>query len=89
MSISLSNFKLIDIIEIYKNSNNRSKCLFCEKNIDRISTFDKCSHYCCLDCLDSLYDFYKNDKNDKNDKNILFLCPLCKEEVCDIDYKDL
>lgn len=82
--MDLSNFKILDIKErdIYNFSN---KCCFCEKNVFRVSIFDKCKHYCCLECLDSLYDFYKV----KDNEDIMFLCPYCREKVKDVIYKDL
>lgn len=89
--MDISKFKLIDIVDRsnLNESECKSKCCFCDKSINRISIFDKCLHYSCLDCLDSLYDLYNTNKKYDNDMNIIFFCPLCNEKVYDVTYKDL
>ena len=80
-NINLGKFKTINIIE--KEVDYNYKCDFCSREVYRVGIFDICNHHCCTECIDNLYD---NDNPDIED-SFLFLCPLCRKYVKDIEYR--
>lgn len=60
-------------IEGFKDINIVEKCPICLENDSKLIT--ECNHQYCSDCLKNL-----------NDKNYNFLCPLCRNEIKNIQY---
>ena len=60
-------------IEGFKDISIVEKCPICLENDSKLIT--ECNHQYCSDCLKNL-----------NDKNFNFLCPLCRNEIKNIQY---
>jgi hypothetical protein len=86
-NIGLEKFKIINIQtkseNLDRNDKEFSDCNFCNRKEYSIGVFDICNHYCCTECIDSLYDMEKTEEK----KEELFLCPICRKSVKEIDYR--